>query len=241
MLSDDAKGVGEALNETAYGEGIIARGKHYLIYTKKTNQIGGERLLQNEVFMPNWLFFDDVSSINYNDWRQRYTHSVKIIITYKATIILLIHRPQFQSSSLKTPLPQNVHLMTYEPWKDDDHLIRFEHLLDKYDDAELSKPVTFDLKDVFPGDYYFEEVSLAGNQWIEESSRLRFRQVGSPDSGNEKSLPKLALTSITLEPMQIRTFIMTTTPRSDGIQHLMLKSLLILVGTVIAKNFWLNL
>lgn len=76
MLSDDAKGVGEALNETAYGEGIIARGKHYVMLSRKVNQIGQERLLQNEILMSNWLFFDDVSGITYNEWQQRYTHSV---------------------------------------------------------------------------------------------------------------------------------------------------------------------
>lgn len=68
--------MGEALNETAYGEGIIARGKHYLIYSRKTNQIGQERLLQNEILMSNWLFFDDINGISYNDWQQRYTHTV---------------------------------------------------------------------------------------------------------------------------------------------------------------------
>jgi hypothetical protein len=28
LLFDDAFGVGEALNETAFGEGLVARGKH---------------------------------------------------------------------------------------------------------------------------------------------------------------------------------------------------------------------
>jgi len=214
LLSDDAKGVGEALNETAYGEGIIARGKHYLIYSKKTNQIGQERILQNEILMSNWLFFDDISGISYNDWRQRYTHS---------------------NSSLKTVLPQNVYLMTFEPWKSNEYLIRLEHILDKYDDAELSQPVSFDLKDVFPGDFHFAEVSLAGNQWIEDSKRLRFKQMGLPSSGDEIHLPKLESTSITLAPMQIRTFVMMLP--SGGIQHLIFKNLLILVVMVVLKNF----
>ena len=32
LLVDDHWGVGEALNETAYGEGLVARGKHYLLF-----------------------------------------------------------------------------------------------------------------------------------------------------------------------------------------------------------------
>lgn len=129
--------------------------------------------------------------------------------------------------------------MSYEPWGNDgEFLIRFEHLLDAYDDAELSKPVAFDLNDVFPGDFHYAEVSLAGNQWIENSKRLRFRQNGSPTSGDEVSLPKLTSTLIILEPMQIRTFIMMAPNdgKSNGIQHLMFTNVFVLVVMVILKN-----
>lgn len=70
----------EALNETAFGKGLIARGKHYLIFGSQTSQQptqqGRERLLQNRVLLPNWLFFDDVSSISYDDWSKKYTNIV---------------------------------------------------------------------------------------------------------------------------------------------------------------------
>lgn len=117
--------------------------------------------------------------------------------------------------------------MTFEPWQADEYLIRLEHLFDRYDDAELSQPVHLDLKDVFPGDFHFAETSLAGNQWIEDSKRLRFKQMGMPSAGDEKRFPKLESTSITLEPMQIRTFIMMSA--NDGIQHLIFTNLLVLV------------
>ena len=32
LLDDDAFGVGEALNETAFGVGLVARGKHFLVH-----------------------------------------------------------------------------------------------------------------------------------------------------------------------------------------------------------------
>jgi lysosomal alpha-mannosidase len=83
LLHDDAFGVGEALNETAYGKGLIARGKHYLIFGEKSDDNlqhptveGRERLLQNEILLSNWLFFDDVSNTSYTDWMQRYTNIV---------------------------------------------------------------------------------------------------------------------------------------------------------------------
>lgn len=31
LLKDDAFGVGEALNETAFGEGLVVRGSHYVV------------------------------------------------------------------------------------------------------------------------------------------------------------------------------------------------------------------
>jgi lysosomal alpha-mannosidase len=93
LLHDDAFGVGEALNETAFGKGLIARGKHYLIFgpsrsskeqpTSMSTE-GRERLLQNQILVPNWLFFNDVSNISYADWMQRYTNIVSwndILIT----------------------------------------------------------------------------------------------------------------------------------------------------------------
>lgn len=132
--------------------------------------------------------------------------------------------------------------MSFEPWKNGEFLIRFEHLLDKNDDMELSKPVQFDLKDVFPGNFDYAEVSLAGNQWIENSKRLRFKQVGSANSGDEVSLPKLESTSITLGPMQIRTFIMMSPNNANdapnnGIQHLIFTNALVLVVIVIMRSF----
>lgn len=131
-------------------------------------------------------------------------------------------------------LPENVYLMTFEPWKTDQYLIRLEHLLEKNDDSELSKSVSFDLKNIFPGNFIFAEVSLAGNQWIEDSKRLRFKQVGLPNSGNEVRFPKLESTSITLEPMQIRTFVMSP---SNGVQHSIFKNLFVLVVIAILRNF----
>jgi hypothetical protein len=59
---------------------LIARGKHYLIFGKKTTKHpsleGRERLLQNRVLLPNWLFFNDVSGISYDDWTKKYTNIV---------------------------------------------------------------------------------------------------------------------------------------------------------------------
>ncbi|KAG5675727.1 hypothetical protein PVAND_005607 [Polypedilum vanderplanki] len=201
LLHDDAFGVGEALNETAYGKGLIARGKHYLIFGKKTDEhptlAGRERLLQNRVLLPNWLFFDDVSSISYDDWAKKFTN---------------IH------SSIGLSLPQNVYFMTFEPWKDGTFLIRFEHLLEKGEDPELSKTVRFNLADIFPGnEIELKEVTLSANQWIEELNRLHFKaEVGDfRDEINTSDIgfKDIVDLEISLDPMQIRTFVMTMYPK----------------------------
>lgn len=130
-----------------------------------------------------------------------------------------------QHSSIGLSLPQNVYLMTFEPWKDDSILIRFEHLLEKDEDAELSKPVRFNLADVYPNnEIELREVSLSGNQWIEDFGRLQFKSETSTDyfllnnssssDGNSKrSTIDIDDLEITLNPMEIRSFIMTLSPK----------------------------
>jgi lysosomal alpha-mannosidase len=102
--------------------------------------------------------------------------------------------------------------MTFEPWKDGTFLIRFEHLLEKGEDPELSKPVRFNLTDVFPGmEMELREVILSANQWIEDSQRLHFRAESMDFSKEFKDgdLKLIEDNEVTLEPMQIRTFILT--------------------------------
>lgn len=88
-----------------------------------------------------------------------------------------------QFSGISLSLPQNVNLLTLEPWKDDSILIRFEHLLERNDDpSEYSKAVTFNLLDVFKNFdiYEIRETTLAGNQWIDEATRFTFKEEQNP-------------------------------------------------------------
>lgn len=105
--------------------------------------------------------------------------------------------------------------MTFEPWKDGTFLIRFEHLLEKGEDPELSKAVRFNLTDVFPGyEIDLKEVTLSANQWIEDLKRLHFKAENGDfmDELSDMDRSKLKTVvdgEITLEPMEIRTFIMS--------------------------------
>lgn len=57
----------------------MTRGKHWLVFGKKNQNPtmeAYERILQNNVLMSNWLFFDDGAKLNYDEWKTKYTHSV---------------------------------------------------------------------------------------------------------------------------------------------------------------------
>lgn len=111
-------------------------------------------------------------------------------------------------------LPEHVNLMTLEPWKDESYLIRFEHILEKNEDPQLSQPVKFNLTRVFPGDFEFTEVTLAANQWFEKKAdRLKFNSQGAKSNKNDLKKVQthrfLKDLEITLNPMEIRTFVMS--------------------------------
>lgn len=90
--------------------------------------------------------------------------------------------------------------------------------MDKTDDPQLSLPYSFNISEIFPGNYQFTEMNLAANQRIEDVSRLHFKQEGGQASVSEVSVPSKtgrALSGselvITINPMQIKTFIMSPT------------------------------
>lgn len=82
LLKDDAFGVGEALNETAFGTGLISRGKHWVVFGKKglpsPNLEAQERFLQNEVLIPAWLFFSNASGMSFDDWANKFNNEVSV-------------------------------------------------------------------------------------------------------------------------------------------------------------------
>lgn len=84
MLHDDAFGVAEALNETAYGQGVIARGSSYFVFgskkhTDKPSTEANERFIQLQTFLPSWLLFSNVSQMSYDSWKSNYNHIVRVI------------------------------------------------------------------------------------------------------------------------------------------------------------------
>ena len=83
-----------------------------------------------------------------------------------------------QFSGLSLALPQYINLLTFEPWKDNQILIRFEHILEISEATDLTSNITFNLHDVFLNFDIIDlrETTLAANQWKNEASRYTFRE-----------------------------------------------------------------
>lgn len=146
-----------------------------------------------------------------------------------------------QFSAIGAELPANIFLMSYEPWKDQSFLIRFEHIMELDDDQQQSLPVSFNVSHIFPGPFQFAEVSLGANQWIENLSRLRFKHEGSVWPTNDDLRVKRAERQtddaqfiITMNPMEIRTFVMSPMVESgSGTKSLAAVAIAVLMSVLI--------
>jgi len=194
LLYDDAFGVGEPLSEPGFdGKGLVIRGKHWLLISSISDAAKQHRDIAQRIFLEPLITFS----------------------TYKTESD---YYKNFQTSysGLVNALPKNVHLLTLEQWKEDSYLLRLEHFYETSDDPEgLSKPVTVDLKTLFKPFAITEaiEMTLGGNQKSSSAKRLEFKtydtNVNEPKKYefNEKDL------TVTLTPMQIRTFVIKVKPQ----------------------------
>ncbi|KAG5895850.1 hypothetical protein JTB14_038276 [Gonioctena quinquepunctata] len=206
-LHDDAFGVGEALNETAFGQGLVVRGSHYVVLGNTDKNPDGktvaaqERDLMQKKLLSAWTFLSPTNGLSYQQYKEKY---------------------RMKYAGLNHVLPDNVQILTLEPWKGASFLLRLEHVIENNEDPVLSKPALIDLRGLFSP---FEitslrETTLGGNQWLADNHRLIFnttnyledsvpekfaenRKLEEPgDSFDDRDDMKISLTA-----MQIRTFI----------------------------------
>ncbi|XP_044269447.1 lysosomal alpha-mannosidase-like isoform X2 [Tribolium madens] len=201
LLADDNKGVGESLDDEEFGQGVVARGQLYLVIGSTDNNVDGskstaaqERELALKKLLTPLVLVGDASSDGLS------LDKVQSALN-------------FNFEGLKTNLPDNVHILTFEPWKENSYILRLEHILENNEDATLSTTATVNLEGLFT---LFEiteirETTLGANQWYDEYAAEDKYIWALKDGGsatNEKdSISPLADLQITLDPMQIRTFI----------------------------------
>ncbi|XP_076264017.1 lysosomal alpha-mannosidase-like [Rhynchophorus ferrugineus] len=204
-MADDQLGVSEALIELAYTEPIMVRGSHYVVGAKLENNSETEPNLStlehkiaDEKLLDSWVFLSVPDEITFNDYKQQ-------------------HKMMF--SGLKKALPDNVHIMTLEPWKDSTFLLRLEHTFEKNEDPTLSRPVQVNLQDLFTlfDIKKIQETTLGGNQLLKDNQRLMFnspdqRELENDNHQDDELLEKYV---VSLNPMQIRTFIISIEMRTN--------------------------
>nr|CAD7429112.1 unnamed protein product [Timema monikensis] len=180
---------GQALNETAFGEGVIARGRHFVV-AGRTSESEGVSLAAQERMLA-----------------QKILHAPWVFVSQAASIRRLGDVQSQQFSGLSISLPDNVNLLTLEPWADKRLLVRLEHILEKNEDSDLSQEVNIDLQRMLSTVTVlsFYETTIDGNTQLQEVDRLQWYIT---DTGERESPDRHTDNfTVTLSPMQIRTFL----------------------------------
>ena len=81
-LYDDGRGVAEALNETGqYGDGLIIRGKHFLLLDSVENSTYWHRVIGERMMMEPVLFFAS-SSNSYDTLNRNFKLRVSVVFLF---------------------------------------------------------------------------------------------------------------------------------------------------------------
>ena len=154
ILHDDSLGVGEPLNETAYGKGLVVTGKHILLVARpedsaRLHRIGAQQLFMHPVAtysLPNTSSYENYSDMYYQTW-----------------------------SALSDVMPLNVHLLTFDQLAPKQYLVRVEHYFELNEDETFSQPATIDLQTLFKSIGTINEMielTLTANLPLSELHRL---------------------------------------------------------------------
>ncbi|XP_036596650.1 lysosomal alpha-mannosidase-like [Trichosurus vulpecula] len=196
LLLDDNRGVGEALLEPGDGPGIglVVRGRHLVLLDTVETAAAGHRLqAQREALAPQLVLAPAGQGTPYN----------------------LGTPPLTQFSGLRRELPQSVHLLTLARWGPNTILLRLEHIFEHGEGSlfNLSQPVTIDLQDLFSAFTinHLEETTLSADQLLPKATRLQWRTSTGGGPVPLQPAPSLDLSAVTLQPMEIRTFLASVT------------------------------
>ncbi|XP_051827566.1 lysosomal alpha-mannosidase [Antechinus flavipes] len=196
LLLDDNRGVGEPLLEPGDepGVGLVVRGRHLVLLDTVEAAAAGHRLqAQREALAPQLVLAPAGKGTPYSPGSPALT----------------------QFSGLRRELPPAVHLLTLARWGPSAVLLRLEHIFERGEDRmfNLSQPVTLDLQDLFSAFTitHLEETTLSADQLLSKATRLQWRT--SPGGGPAPLQPAPALdpSAVTLQPMEIRTFLASVT------------------------------
>lgn len=200
----DYLGVDEPLDEVGNdGNGLIARGTHRVFVGKIQSSVRQMKMLSKSFNHRPLMVFQN-------------RHSPDPNVSSFANLTF---------TGLKGKLPQNVKLLTLEPWSQDKLLIRLEHIFKKDEDPLYSRAEKIDLADLFTPFVItsLEERTLnVVHEKVEgESCRLKFDSESDSENSIESDGPSSAdaansagsETSVTIYPMEVRTFLVSLVER----------------------------
>ncbi|XP_061472674.1 lysosomal alpha-mannosidase isoform X1 [Rhineura floridana] len=198
LLRDDSRGVGEPLLEPGdYHDGLVVRGRHLILLDTAESSAEQHRLWAQQEFMAPQLVLAPGGGPPYQPGQDNLK----------------------EFSALHHALPSNIHLLTLAQWEPDSILIRLEHQFERGESVNGSMPAVVNLLNLFSSFNIIavQEMNLAANQKREDMSRL----VWQPAEGaaRQRSGSSLDPAHITLQPMEIRTFlahIQHKRPRREG-------------------------
>ena len=155
LLYDDGFGVGEALNESAFGRGLVVHGRHVIVVQQPASSALLHRVLAQQLYMHPLATYS-LTQQTYADYSAAYR------LTW---------------SALTDALPLNVHLLTLDQLGPKNHLIRVEHYFESNEDDTYSQAVTFDLQSIFQSIGTINnalELTLAANFPLSDLQRLNW-------------------------------------------------------------------
>lgn len=170
ILHDDSLGVGEALNETAYGQGLVVRGRHSLILEPPATSAHIHRVNAQRIYM-HTLSTYAIPQLSYIDYSNQYRQTW---------------------SALTNIMPVNVHLLTFDQLQSKQYLLRVEHFFELNEDTVYSQPVTFDLQPLFDSLGTIKdllELTLSANFPLADLHRLVW--ITNEDEMSDSKLSKL--------------------------------------------------
>ncbi|CAF0923686.1 unnamed protein product [Adineta steineri] len=163
IAHDDSLGINEPLNETAFGEGLVVRGKHFLILESPENSSRIHRVGAQQLFMHPIATYA-LPQTSYANYSKAYHQTW---------------------SALSESMPLNVHLLTLDQLNPKQFLIRVEHYFELNEDDIYSHPVEVDLQAFFKSlgtITDLTELTLGANMPLSQLHRLDWRTTDKESS-----------------------------------------------------------
>ncbi|KAE9586550.1 putative alpha-mannosidase [Lupinus albus] len=209
LIHDDARGVGEALNETVCiadnCEGLTIQGKLYLRIDPIGEGAKWRRTVGQELYSPLLLAFTEQDEDN----------------------SLHFKRTTFSGIDSSYSLPNNTALLTLQEFEKGKVLLRLAHLYEIGEDKDYSVKASVELKKLFPNKKISKvtEMSLSANQERTEmeKNKLVWKVEGSIEEPKMVRGGPFDPTELVVElvPMEIRTFfiffdLLQTVPEAEN-------------------------